>query len=229
MHWDTRCEPRAAGGCNGQPDTTNAQELVWSGPSWQLVGGVEGRMASRVTAFGGVRWLATGFNAGDTGLGALGGVRVALRGQEPLAARPSGHAVRVSLIRGDALHGTLVSLTSAEVVIERNGHTQAFPLDQVSRVKRTTHHVRNGVLWGLVLGFAGGYLGSCGAGDEEDCWPEVGALFAGIGAGAGALIGAGVNLATARSHVLYPVPDSSISVMPRVSPSRAGVEMTVRF
>ena len=229
MRFDTRCEPRAAGGCDGRPDTTNAQTTAGSGPSWQLVGGLDTRIASRLTAFGGVRWLTTSFIAGDTGLGALGGVRVALRGQEPVAARRRGYAVRVNLTHGDALDGTLVSLTSSEVVIERDGWTGAFPLDQVSRVKRRTHHVRNGVLWGMVLGFAGGYVGSCGDGDEEDCWPEIGALFAGIGAGAGALIGGGVNRATAGSQVLYPAPDSSISVTPRVSPSRAGVDMTVRF
>lgn len=102
-------------------------------------------------------------------------------------------------------------------------------MNQVSRVERKTHNVRNGVLWSLVVGFAGGYLSSCGSGDEDDCWPEAGALFAGIGAGTGALIGAAVNRASAGSRVLYPAPSSSISIAPRVSPSGAGVNVTVGF
>ena len=114
-------------------------------------------------------------------------------------------------------------------MIERDGQAQTIPLEQVTRIERKTHHVRNGVLWGLIVGFAGGYLGSCGQGDEEDCWPEIGALFAGIGAGTGALIGAGINRATAESRVLYSAPQSTISVAPRVSPSRASVEMTFAF
>ena len=89
--------------------------------------------------------------------------------------------------------------------------------------------MRNGVLWGLIVGFAGGYLGSCGGGDEEDCWPEVGAVFAGIGAGTGALIGAGINRATAESRVLYSNPAVSVSMAPHVLPSRAGLDLAVRF
>ena len=229
MRSDTRCEPRVAGGCDGRPDTTNEHRFAWSGPSWQLVGGVDARIAPRLTAFGGARWLTTSLEAGDTGLGALGGVRLALGGPATQEARPSGPTVRVSLASGLRRTGELVSLTSSEVVVREEGQTQTFPLTQVSRVERTTHHVRNGALWGLILGFAGGYIGSCGGGDEEDCWPEVGALFAGIGAGTGALIGAGVNRATAEGRVLYSNPAASVSMAPRVSPSRAGVELTVAF
>ena len=68
MRSDTRCEPRAAGGCDGRPDTTNDERTAGSGPSWQLVGGAETRIAPRLSAFGGVRWLTA--NTGDTGLGA---------------------------------------------------------------------------------------------------------------------------------------------------------------
>ena len=229
MRSDTRCEPRAAGGCDGRPDTTNDERTAGSGPSWQLVGGVETRIAPRLTAFGGLRWLTTNFDAGDTGLAALGGIRAALRDQGAAETRPRSPDVRVTLIGGGQREGELVSLTSAEVVIERDGQSQTLPLTQVSRVERTTHNVRNGVLWGLIVGFAGGYLGSCGGGDEEDCWPEVGAVFAGIGAGTGALIGAGINRATAESRVLYSAPAPSISVAPRLTPSHASLDVTIRF
>jgi hypothetical protein len=228
MRFDTRCEPRVADGCDGRPDTVTEHNFTWSGPSWQLVGGVETRIAPRLTAFGGARWLTTSLRAGDTGLGAVAGVRAALRAPS-LEPAPRGPTVTVRLADGARRQGELISLTTAEVVIADEGRTQAFPLNNVARVERRTHNVRSGVLWGLVIGFAGGYLSSCGSGDEDDCWPEAGALFAGIGAGTGALIGAGMNRAGAESRVLYPAPVSSVSIAPRVSPSRAGVDLTVRF
>jgi hypothetical protein len=178
---------------------------------------------------GGWSRLRRGHRASDTGLGALGGVRLAVGAPATQEAPPRGPTVRVSLVSDVRHTGELVSLTSSEVVVREEGQPQTFPLTQVSRVERTTHNVRNGVLWGLIAGFAGGYLGSCGGGDEEDCWPEVGAVFAGIGAGTGALIGAGINRATAESRVLYSTPAPSISVAPRLTTSRAGVELTVAF
>jgi hypothetical protein len=228
MHFDTHCEARRAGGCDGQLDSSVTIPMDGSGPSWQLVGGVESRIAPRLTAFGGARWLTTSLRAGDTGLGAVAGVRAALRASAPTPPR-RGPDVTVRLADGGRLQGELTSLTATEIVLAGRGRTRAFPLNQVSRVERKTHNVRNGVLWGLVIGFAGGYLSSCGGGDEEDCWPEAGALFAGIGAGTGALIGTGMNRASAESRVLYPAPTSSIAIAPRVSPSGAGVNVTVGF
>jgi hypothetical protein len=229
MRSDTRCEPRAAGGCEGRPDTATHFERVWSGPSWQLVGGVESRIAPRLTAFGGARWLTTSLEAGDTGLGAMAGIRAALRSAATPETPRGDPTVRVSLAGGVRRTGELVSLTSSEVVVRENGQTQTFPLTRVSRVERTTHNVRNGVLWGVIIGFAAGYLGSCGGGDEEDCWPEVGALTAGIGAGTGALIGGIANRVSARSRLLYAASARSFTVTPHGTASGAGLNLTVRF
>ena len=228
MRFDTRCEPRVAGGCDGRPDTVNEHNSTWSGPSWQFVGAVETRIAPRLTAFGGARWLSTSLSAGDTGLGAMGGVRAAFRASTA-GAPTRGPEVTVRLPAGAVRQGTLISLTDAVVVVEDDGRTQTFPLNQVSGVERKTHYVRSGVVWGLVVGFAAGYLSSCGSGDEEDCWPEAGALFAGIGAGTGALVGAGVNRATAASRVLYSNPALSVSMAPRVSRSRAGGTLSIAW
>lgn len=218
LAFDTPCEPRAPNGCGGP-------EFIWSGLSWQLVGGVERRFAPRLTAFGGARWLTTSLEAGDTGLGAIAGIRAALTASPSQKPAPSGPEVRVRMASGRQRTGKLVSLTSSEVVLVNRGETQTFPLDQVSHVERTTHHVRNGILVGLIGGFIGGYLASCGGGDEEDCWPEVGALFAGIGAGAGAAIGASLNASTAASRILYLSPKPTASV----APSRASVNLAFLF
>ena len=181
--------------------------------------------------------------ADDEPVGRRHGSRRARRGPRLLASRgaraaatASGRAV--NLASGGHRQGELLSLTATDVVIANEGQTLTFSLDQVSRVERKTHHVRNGVLWGLSVGFAGGYLGSCGGGDEEDCWPEFGALFAGIGAGTGALIGAGMNRTSAENRVLYSAPRSSVPVAPPgrtivatplVSPTHAGAALSLRW
>ena len=228
MRFDTRCEPRAAGGCDGRPDTVNQHNFSWSGPSLQVVGGVETPIAPRLIAFGGARWLTTSLQAGDTGLGALAGIRAALRAAVR-ESRRRAPMVQVRLLNGGRRTGELVSISPSEVVLRETGATNSFPLDKVSRVERKTHHVRTGVLWGLAAGFVGGYLASCGGGDEEDCWPEVGALFAGIGAGAGALVGGAVNQATADRRLLYSNPALSVSIAPRVSPSGGSGTLSITW
>jgi hypothetical protein len=75
----TRCEPRAPGGCDDQPETTNVHRITDSGPSWQLVGGVDARIGRRLTIFGDGRWLIASRRSGDTGLGVVGGIRIALQ------------------------------------------------------------------------------------------------------------------------------------------------------
>ena len=96
-----------------------------------------------------------------------------------------------------------VSIDSARLTADRRGRNEMYSLDQIARVETVHHTARRAAIIGAVAGFVGGYLGSCGSGDEEDCWPEIGALFAGIGAGGGALIGAAYDSATASQHVIY--------------------------
>jgi hypothetical protein len=230
MRFDTRCEPRVAGGCDGRPDTTTRRRSAGSEPTWQLSGGVDARIASRLTAFAGARWLTTSLSAGDTGLGAMSGIRLAFRPMPETAnRRRTGPRVRVTSRHGDRNEGGLVSLSASEVVVVHDERTLTIPLAQVSRVERVTHHVRNGILWGAAGGFAGGYLGSCGSGDEDDCWPEIGALVAGVGAGVGALVGMIRNRSGAADRVMYPSPTPSVRVAPRIARSRAGLDMTFRF
>jgi outer membrane lipoprotein SlyB len=74
---------------------------------------------------------------------------------------------------------------------------------RVVTVETVHKTARRAAIIGAIAGFVGGYLGSCGGGDEGTCWPEIGALFAGIGAGGGALVGAAYDHARASQHVIY--------------------------
>lgn len=200
-------------------------------PSWQLIGGFELPLTRHLMAFGAARWLTTTLEAGNTGLGATGGFRAAFQPVPMPApgAHPRQPQVRVVSLRGVTREGRLVSLSSSDVVIVQQGQTLTLPLTDVRRVERATHRVRNGAIWGAVIGFVAGYLGSCGGGDENDCWPEAGAMFAGIGAGTGAGIGAVLNRTSKGSRVLYPTPAATTSVTPRIAASAASMELTIRF
>jgi hypothetical protein len=221
----TRCEPRVPGGCEGRPDTVNDWRRTTSGPSWQAIGGVDVAIAPRVAAFVAGRITPS--------LGAVGGVRVALRTRAAAAQQnqPPGPRVRVIGADRSRREGDLVSLGSSEVVILQDGRNVSIPLTGVRRVEKVTHRVRNGAIWGAIGGYVIGYVASCGGGDEEDCWPEIGAMVAGMGAAAGAATGAFENMANRERDVLYDARGSSASlnVAPILSPRRTGVALSVRW
>jgi hypothetical protein len=100
--YDTRCEPRVAGGCDGRPDTTTHHRVMETAPAWQVVGGVDIRIGPRLIAFGGGRWLTTSREAGDTGLGAIGGIRLALQPVSPFFAVRDGGRPLLSSSTGGA-------------------------------------------------------------------------------------------------------------------------------
>lgn len=224
----TTCRPRVPGGCDGRPDTDNHWEQRQSGPSWQLVGGFDVPLAARLSAFGAARWI----TAGDSGIGAFGGLRVPIA-PAPAAAQvapPSGPKVRVVGLDGSRHDGRLVTLGQSEVSLVEDEEVLTIPLRDVRSVRKVTHRVRDGVIWGAIAGFVAGYFASCGGGDEEDCWPEFGAMIAGPGAAAGAFLGATMNVTHQRSDLLYPAPNSpTATISPIVTPRRAGAALSVRW
>jgi hypothetical protein len=120
--------------------------------------------------------------------------------------------VRVVLGTGLEVRGQLRALSPTAVELrDTKGAATVVPLADVRRIERVTHRVRSGVLIGLAAGYAIGYLGSCGSGDENDCWPEIGLMVGGAGAGAGALIGMIMNRNAANDgrDVIYLAPARS--------------------
>jgi hypothetical protein len=175
--------------------------------------------------------LSTGLEAHDTGLGAIGGIRTALRSQSVSSRvdQPSRPKVRVIANTGVRREGYLVSLTDSEVVLEQQGQSLTIPLGEVRRVEKATHRVRNGLAWGAIGGYVIGYVASCGGGDEGHCWPEMGAMVAGIGAAAGAATGLFQNRSKRTQDSIYERPGTaaSLTVAPLLSPRRTGVALSV--
>jgi hypothetical protein len=236
------CLPREPGACAGVDLTPTRSESTTVEVHAQFVPGLSVRLSDRLIAHGAVRI--------DDGVTPIGGVRVVLLRRSPtprvesgpsaapaqagMAPVPPGQPeVHVTLASGERHRGRLIALSSSQVVLRQAGGEVTFRLAEVRRVERVTHRVRNAVLIGALAGYVGGYLASCGSGDEEDCWPEIGLLVAGIGAGAGAIAGLGMNASARREgrEVIYVAPGqgAALAVAPIWSAGSRGVAMAVTW
>lgn len=149
------------------------------------------------------------------------------------AAAASGQEVRVWLASGPRPRGMLVSLTATELVVRQGTRDVRYSLDQVLLVETASHGhgVRNGAIAGAIAGAASVFIvgGGC---DNESCGQDYalgGAILGGIGAGAGALVGALIHRAGADTHVVYAAPTTSVRVVPTITPTRAGVNLAMRW
>jgi hypothetical protein len=149
------------------------------------------------------------------------------------AAAASGKEVRVWLASGPRPRGTLVSLTGTEVVVQQGDRDVRYSLDQVLLVETTSHGhgVRNGAIVGAIVGAASVFIvgGGC---DHESCGQDYalgGAILGGIGAGAGALVGALIHRAGADTRVVYAASTPSVRVVPTITPTRTGVNLAMRW
>ena len=174
------------------------------GPQVQGVAGIDVQTIGRLRAYADVRIAP----AAHAAIRVTGGIRVVAVTRPPSAdsrrrarqlaglqsattlARRSqtaiGSQVRVTLATGERRVGRLVGLTDTDVTVFSNLEPRRYPLGSVLLIETAHHGARTGALLGLLAGFVVGYAGSCGSGDEEDCWPEVGAMVGGAGAGIGA-------------------------------------------
>lgn len=213
QHFNQMCEPRSPGACAGIPlqDITFSTNHIDVRP--QGAAGLNVRLTPRLIGFGALRI--------DDGLTVHGGARVVLHRRTvsppviPAVARGSVELgreqpdVRVVLGTGLEARGRLIGLSATAVDLrDKMGAVTTVPLADIRRIDRVTHRVRNSVLIGLVAGYAIGYFGSCGSGDEDDCWPEIGLMVGGAGAGAGALMGMIMNRNAANDgrDVIYLTP-----------------------
>jgi len=186
--WSVECNAQVPGGCDGVDFTPRSRTFGSTRVVGQIVGGVEVAVTKYLSAFAAARI--------DSAVTPYGGVRIAVTAR---SARESIEPdVRVVSASGERQRGRLVALTTREVILRQGRQTGTRPIGDVRRVEKVSHRVRNLTLAGAFIGYVGGYLTSCGGGDENDCWPEAGLMFAGIGAGSGALIGGRLNRSAAR-------------------------------
>jgi hypothetical protein len=103
------------------------------------------------------------------------------------------------------------------------------PFDQVVKVQRVTHRVRNFLLIGLGVGLATGAWAER-PGDDTAPFTLTG-FFGGIGAGAGAGIGVFLNVLHRHGDVIYDAkPRTTIMALtPILSPTRKGVALSMTW
>jgi len=149
------------------------------------------------------------------------------------AAAASGKEVRVWLASGPRPRGTLVSLTGTDLFVRQGDRDVRYPLEEVLLVETVSHGhgVRNGAIAGAIAGASSVFIvgGGC---DKESCGQDYalgGAILGGIGAGAGALIGALIHRAGADTRVVYAASKPSVRVVPTITPTRAGVSLAMRW
>ena len=144
-----------------------------------------------------------------------------------------GKEVRITSMDGSERTGRLVSLSGSEVAFEADSRTQTVTLTGVSKVERTSRHVR----WATLLGALGGGLvgwavvHACDTGPDQgdDCGLNY-FYGLGVGVGIGAGVGAVMNVATAKRHVIYQANQpTAAGVAPLLTPGGVGAALTVRW
>lgn len=145
-----------------------------------------------------------------------------------------GEQVRVTTKDGKVTSGRLSRVTEAEVVIVGGGRLHEIPWVDVRQIDRLARavSVRKSTLIGLGIGLGVGAVSLATGGCEEDAGTfamECVGLFAGIGAGSGALAGVIMN-ALRPSRVVYRADrQHGFMLAPVVSRHRAAVLGTIRW
>lgn len=119
----------------------------------------------------------------------------------------------VTLRAGDRLEATYQGATDDALLLRSfQGQGIQVPKNEVLRVEAVASDgVKDGVLWGMGLGFAGGFLvGLVACAADGGCRSEPPAFVATVygagGAAAGALTGLAIDAATKKREVLYQAP-----------------------
>jgi hypothetical protein len=198
----------------------------------QLVAGTDVRLTEHITAFATFR-LRTLEETERTVLGGLRAtirrapVSVAFSGAQGLVtpAAATGKEVHVVALDYSRHTGRLVSIDDRQVTISRRDGQVSIPLKTVQGVRLVSHAVRKGTFIGFGAGFGTGFLFSLltAESDPADYAFEGGLFFGALGAGAGAAIGAAVNLSGAASRTIYVGPaKAALNLAPAMGKGRIG-------
>ena len=150
-----------------------------------------------------------------------------------------GEIVYVTDQEGTKVKGRVVRISASSIDLLVNDGSREWPVSDVARITQRRGHAGRGALVGLAFGAGLGALlaftdGNCqnfgyqGCGrDDAEAALFLAALFGGIGAGAGAAIGAAIR----PEHVLYaaPSPPSAHVFELRVAPGVIGLRAQLRF
>jgi len=149
-----------------------------------------------------------------------------------------GAAITVRDISGHETQGVFSDFRNKALIllVGNRGLEQSFAEVDVNRIRRAGGHAAG---WGALIGgsvaFVATYAAASKYGENErgkicgPCLVQWGAFAVPAGAGIGALVGLTIERSQREIVYLAPRPGRSVVTMPWVSPSRAGVLISVRF
>jgi hypothetical protein len=208
----------------------------------QVLGGADVQVTGPLRAYADLRFTAL---AGQVRLAATGGVRVVAYSRPAITdvqrriqgaiqatvapAEAAGKKVRVSLATGARRHGRFVSLSMSELLLRDGGQDIRYPLDQVLLVETVHKTALKGALLGGGVGVAAGLLVAGALFPNSDTAGGFAYAMPYIGTGAGAIVGALMDMAAADKHVVYAATARTVRVAPTLTPTRAGGTLTVHW
>jgi hypothetical protein len=148
-----------------------------------------------------------------------------------------GDTIWVTDAEGREIKGKVQGLSPASLRVKSEGATQEFPQARVATIKHQPRDpLKNGVLWGALMGFAGG-AASCAANPEcidDEGGPGITIALSIVGAAAGAGIGPAVDASVKGPKlVVFRAPAASgitnLSVAPMITPRAEGVAVSFAF
>ena len=211
----------------------------------QFVAGVDVQLTPRLTAYATFRGRTMPIDMQQTAL--LVGLRATIR-RAPLGvpfsaaggtgyldpaaasrlvtpAAATGREVHVVSMDHSRQTGHLVSIDDTHVTINGRDGQVSIPKKDVQGVRLVSHVFRDSTVVGLGVGVATGVVwGLAASGGEDGAYALEGALmFGGIGAGAGAVVGAVLNLTGAEKRTVYLGPaKATLNLAPAVGKGRVG-------
>jgi hypothetical protein len=153
----------------------------------------------------------------------------ALPGTPAFAEQVAGRTVRITTTDGVRRKVRVLSLTKTEMVVV--GGTPV-PFARTALVEKVSHRVRNSTLIGLAAGLVAGTAATVACGDPGECDPGL-VLYVGggIGAGAGAAVGAIWQASRGDRDVIYDARKrtTTMGFSPIVSPTRKGLAFSMSW
>lgn len=146
-----------------------------------------------------------------------------------------GQTAWVTMADGHLWKGTIVDMSMTTVDLARAGVTTSLPLADVRKIE-APDRITDGAKRGAYIGLSAGipmFIGSwawCDGGSDCAGWAiAAGAVWSGIGAGMGALIGAIADSFHEGRRVVYEAGKPSLSIAPIVSRHGTGMGAVIRW
>jgi len=138
-----------------------------------------------------------------------------------------GKEVTVTMKDGTKYKGSLRAMSGTEVVLKQSNSEFKFPLDTVTLIQRNSHAIRQGALIGFAAGVAFGVMAA--AADSEGAMDGAVITIGGLGAGVGAIVGAGIRGSDNKLLVYRGSTKTTVSISPAICKSKVGLSGTIKW